>query len=51
MPFGSVKIIDYIMAELLFVGAKHVTIVVSDEKAKEAFELAFAREKKNREKI
>ena len=51
MPFGSVKIIDYIMAELLFVGAKHVTIVVSDEKAKEAFELAFAREKNVEEKF
>ena len=51
MPFGSVKIIDYIMAELLFVGAKHVTIVVSDEKAKEAFELAFAREKQIEEKF
>ena len=51
MPFGSVKIIDYIMAELLSVGAKHVTIVVSDEKAKEAFELAFAREKQIEEKF
>ena len=51
MPFGSVKIIDYIMAELLSAGAKHVTIVVSDEKAKEAFEGAFAREKNVEEKF
>ncbi len=51
MPFGSVKIIDFIMAELLYAGAKHITIVVSDEKAKEAFELAFAKEKKIEEKF
>ncbi len=51
MPFGSVKIIDFIMAELLYAGAKHITIVVSDEKAKEAFELAFAREKNIEEKF
>ncbi|MDR1009409.1 MAG: NTP transferase domain-containing protein [Rickettsiales bacterium] len=45
VPFGSRKVIDYIIKEPIAAGLKHITIVVSDERAKESFETCFAREK------
>jgi dTDP-glucose pyrophosphorylase len=51
MPIGSVKIIDKIMREPIGAGIKHISIVVSDEKAREAFEACFTREAKVEEKF
>ncbi len=51
IPFGSRKVIDYIIKELLNSGAKHITIVCSDTKAKEAFQLCFTRERNIEEKF
>ena len=51
IPFGSRKVIDYIIKELISSGAKHITIVCSDEKAKESFELCFTKEQKIEDKF
>ena len=41
LPLGSMKIIDVIMSQIIAAGAKHITIIVSDEYAKKAFEDNF----------
>ncbi|MDR3126718.1 MAG: hypothetical protein LBT92_03750 [Rickettsiales bacterium] len=51
MPIGSVKIIDKIMREPIEAGIKGISVVVSDEKAREAFEACFTRDKKVEEKF
>ena len=51
IPLGSRKVIDHIISEMISSGAKHITIVCSDEKAKEAFELCFTKEKKIEDKF
>ncbi len=51
IPLGSRKVIDHIIREMINAGAKHITIVCSDEKAKEAFELCFTKEPKIEEKF
>lgn len=51
IPLGSRKVIDHIISEIISAGAKHITIVCSDEKAKEAFELCFTKEKKIEDKF
>jgi UTP-glucose-1-phosphate uridylyltransferase len=45
LPIGSVKVIDKVMKEPIEAGIKNVTIVVSNEAAKQAFEACFTREK------
>ena len=37
VPFGSRKIIDFIMSQIILAGGKHITIVVADDAAIEAF--------------
>ncbi|MDR3126719.1 MAG: hypothetical protein LBT92_03755 [Rickettsiales bacterium] len=44
VPFGSRKVIDHIMGQIIKAGGKHVTFVVSDEATKGAFEACFRRE-------
>ena len=51
IPLGSRKVIDHIIRELISSGAKHITIVCSDTKAKEAFELCFTKEQKIEDKF
>jgi UTP-glucose-1-phosphate uridylyltransferase len=51
IPLGSRKVIDHIIRELISSGAKHITIVCSDIKAKEAFELCFTKEQKIEDKF
>ena len=51
IPLGSRKVIDHIISEIISAGAKQITIVCSDEKAKEAFELCFTKEKKIEDKF
>ena len=51
IPLGSRKVIDHIISEMISCGAKHITIVCSDDKAKEAFELCFTKEKKIEDKF
>ena len=51
IPLGSRKVIDHIIRELITSGAKHITIVCSDQKAKEAFELCFTKEQKIEDKF
>lgn len=51
IPLGSRKVIDHIIKELISSGAKHITIVCSDTKSKEAFELCFTKEQKIEDKF
>ncbi len=51
IPLGSRKVIDHIIREIINAGAKHITIVCSDNKAKEAFELCFTKEQKIEDKF
>lgn len=51
IPLGSRKVIDHIITEMIKSGAKHITIVCSDEKACEAFELCFTKEQKIEDKF
>ena len=44
VPFGSRKVIDFIMQQIVLAGGKHITIVVADNAAIEAFEQCFSRE-------
>ena len=44
VPFGSRKIIDFIMSQIILAGGKHITIVVADDAAIEAFHNCFVRE-------
>jgi UTP-glucose-1-phosphate uridylyltransferase len=51
VPFGSIKVIDHIIKEPIRAGVRNITIVVSDEQSKEAFESCFRREPKIEEKF
>lgn len=51
VPFGSRKVIDHIVKEIINAGGKNITFVVSSEKTKEAFEECFRREKDIEEKF
>ena len=44
VPFGSIKVIDFVMKQIILAGGKHVTIVVADEAAVNAFKQCFAHE-------
>lgn len=44
MPFGSYKIIDFIMKQIIIAGGKHITIVVPDTASIEYFKQCFAHE-------
>ncbi|MBR4316423.1 MAG: hypothetical protein IKP65_05610 [Alphaproteobacteria bacterium] len=44
IPFGSRKVIDFIMHQIILAGGKHITIVVADNAAIESFEQCFVRE-------
>ncbi|MDR0367411.1 MAG: hypothetical protein LBH41_02440 [Rickettsiales bacterium] len=43
-PFGSRKVIDEVIGQVLAAGGRHITIVVSSQDAIHAFESAFRRE-------
>ncbi len=44
IPFGSRKVIDFIMSQIIIAGGKHITIVVADNAAIEAFKQCFVKE-------
>ncbi|MDR1009410.1 MAG: hypothetical protein LBL52_04130 [Rickettsiales bacterium] len=44
VPFGSRKVIDEVMRQIIVAGGKHITIVVSDDSVITAFEACFKRE-------
>ena len=44
VPFGSRKVIDFIMKQIIAAGGKHITIVVADNAAVAAFKQCFAHE-------
>ena len=43
-PFGSRKVIDEIIRQVVEAGGKHITLVVSNDATRQAFESAFLRE-------
>jgi len=51
LPFGSKKIIDYILSEIILAGGKDITLIVSDQSAITAFQENFVREKGVEEKF
>ncbi len=44
LPFGSIKIIDYIIKQIITAGGKHITIVVPDTSSIEYFKTCFTHE-------
>ncbi len=42
MPFGDIRLIDYVLRDIVKIGARHVTIVCSDEKTIASFKQALA---------
>jgi len=42
LPFGSKRIIDYILSEIIKIGGKNITIVCSSEKVADDFRVALA---------
>jgi UTP-glucose-1-phosphate uridylyltransferase len=44
VPFGSRKVIDHIMGQVIKAGGRHITIVVADDLAADAFKRCFTRE-------
>ncbi len=50
-PFGSIKIIDFIMQQIILAGGRHITIVVSDTAAIESFKNCFATEPETEQKF
>lgn len=51
VPFGSRKVIDFIMKQIILAGGKHITIVVADNSAVDAFKQCFSREPEIEEKF
>jgi UTP-glucose-1-phosphate uridylyltransferase len=43
-PFGSRKVIDHVVSQIIEAGGKHITIVVSNAAVRQAFEACFVRE-------
>jgi len=50
-PFGSRKVIDHIMGQIIKAGGRHVTFVISDKSTQDAFEACFRREPSIEEKF
>lgn len=42
LPFGDVRLIDYVLKDIVKIGGRHVTIVCSDETTIESFKQALA---------
>ena len=51
LPFGDKRIIDYALQNIVQVGAKHVTIVCSNQKVVEAMQYALKTDRKTEEKL
>ncbi len=51
MPFGDIRLIDYVLGEIIRVGGRHITLVCSDNETIEAFKKALARDNKTAEKL
>ena len=51
LPFGDKRIIDYALQNIAQIGAKHVTIVCSNQKVVEAMQYALKTDRKTEEKL
>lgn len=51
MPFGDIRLIDYVLGEITRMGGRHITLVCSDNETIEAFKKALARDDKMVEKL
>ena len=51
LPFGSKRIIDYILSEIIKIGGKNITIVCSSEKVVDDFRTALAKDTEVYEKL
>ncbi len=51
LPFGDIRLIDYVLGEIIRVGGHHITFVCSDNETVESFKKALAQDDKTVEKL
>ncbi len=51
LPFGDVRLIDYVLKDIIAMGGKHITIVCSDETTVKAFQQALTQNTAVEEKL
>ena len=51
LPFGDVRLIDYVLKDIIAMGGKHITVVCSDETTVKAFQQALTRNDAVEEKL
>ena len=51
MPFGDIRLIDYVLGEIIRIGGRHITLVCSDNETIESFKKALARDDQTVEKL
>ena len=51
LPFGDIRLIDYVLGEIIRAGGRHITFVCSDNDTIDSFKKALARDDKNVEKL
>lgn len=51
MPFGDIRLIDYVLQDIIRIGGRHITIVCSDQPTIDAFKEALVTDSKTEEKL
>ena len=51
MPFGDIRLIDYVLKEITDIGGRHITFVCSDEDTINTFKKALMRDEKTETKL
>ena len=51
LPFGDIRLIDYVLGEIIRAGGRHITLVCSNQETIDTFKLALARDEKTVEKL
>lgn len=51
MPFGDIRLIDYVLQDVVRIGGRHITIVCSDQPTIDAFQEALAVDTQTEEKL
>ena len=51
LPFGDIRLIDYVLSEIIRAGGRHITFVCSDNETIETFKKALERDDKTAQKL
>ena len=51
MPFGDIRLIDYVLKEITDIGGRHITFVCSDEDTINTFKKALMKDEKTETKL